>query len=555
MNSVSTRLRVAILLESSDVPAWQFALIESILESDCADIALLITSGRTRPSSRTHDGKPLDGGAVYRAFKRLEDKNRQSGPDACAVTSADSLLHSIDRITFAAAPGSQLDPAMIESIRAKQLDVLVALAEPSLLPSEQFLARLGVWYFEESGCAFSPPDGSMIGFRELVGRRPHLSSSLQILQPGAAVVRTAYQTCSAIDYMSHHVTRNEHLWKCSTFVSRAFKKCHEVGGETFLLSLQAIRTLPGEPLRSGSASSGSVALLFAFLSYFLWRIKRKILHRLYRERWILLFGPHNRRPNAIDFTKLVPPAGRFWADPHVIEKDGQHEVFFEDASQQTGIGHISLMSDKGNGSFTPPQVILRRPYHLSYPFVFEWRDTYFLIPESAENRTVELYRAARFPDLWTFEHNLMDDISAYDATLVEHGGLWWLFANVRERDGASSWDELCIFCADDPISRNWRPHRENPVISDVRRARPAGRFFVENGRLYRPSQDSSRRYGHALNINEVIELNDQSYREIPIEKIEPDWHRSIMGVHSYSRAGKLTFVDAIHREPRRRLAP
>jgi hypothetical protein len=147
----------------------------------------------------------------------------------------------------------------------------------------------------------------------------------------------------------------------------------------------------------------------------------------------------------------------------------------------------------------------------------------------------------------------MEGIAAYDATLVEHKGRWWMFAAVRARDGASTWDELCIFHAADPVSRNWQPHAGNPVISDVRRARPAGPMFLEGDRLYRPSQDCSGRYGRALNLNHVLELDELRYKEVQVGRIEPDWRRSIVAVHSYSRSGAMTFIDAIHREPRVRI--
>jgi hypothetical protein len=258
-----------------------------------------------------------------------------------------------------------------------------------------------------------------------------------------------------------------------------------------------------------------------------------------------MFGIDERTPSGGRFRELLPPAGRFWADPHVIEKDGRHHVFFEDASSVSGIGHIALLSDTGTGRFTPPKAILRKPYHLSYPFVFQWREDWYLLPETAANRTVELYRCIRFPDEWEFQHNLLEDVEAYDSTLVEHAGRWWLFANLREHPAASSWDELHIHHSDSPISRNWKAHRDNPVISDVTCARPAGRLFTENGRLFRPSQNSSRRYGRALQFNEVIELSDRHYAERVVEMIEPTWSRSIRGVHSYSRAGRMTVVDAI----------
>ncbi len=535
MNTSPTpaRLTVGVVLESLEVPAWQLALLKSIQESNSAVIELVIT-----PEYATHHARTR----LYRMFQALEDKKRAREPDACATTSAEALLAKVDRLSFPVKGARRLDPPTIELIATKTLDVLVILGELELSPSMGSLARFGVWCFEACNRPFSPANGAMTGFRELLERRPHFLSTLQIQTPAAPGGRTAYQSCSAIDYLSHHVTRNEHLWKCSTFVARALKQCHDMGGKAYLQSLHEAQ--------AQNERSGRSPLLIAFVSYFLWRIRRKFHHRLYRERWILMCGIHERAPKSGAFRKLMPPPGRFWADPHVVKVDGRHNVFFEDASQQSGVGHISLMSDNGDGNFTSPREILRRPYHLSYPFIFKWRDTYFLIPESAENRTIELYRCTRFPDQWVFEHNLKEGISAYDATLVERDGVWWLFANVRETEGASSWDELCIYFADSPLSRDWKPHRQNPVISDVRRARPAGRFFVDSGRLFRPSQDSSLRYGHALNINEVLELNENTYREVISDTIKPDWHRSILAVHSYGRAGELTVIDAINRESR-----
>lgn len=544
MTQSSTKLKVGVVLESLEVPAWQYNLINSVRKSDYAAIVLLIVAKREKGSperlSRPHSNQSV----AYRAFKKIEDENRNIGPDACALSTASDLFQGIDRVSCKLTTAEQCSSPLVESVRARDLDILIVLAEPGPLTSSDSLARLGVWYFEADGYLFSPSDGSMVGFKELLGRRPYLSSSLQILESGLRATRIAYQTVSAIDYLSHIVTRNEHLWKCSTFVLRALKKCHELGGETYLRSLQ----IAGTP----KPQVAPQVQIFAFPGYFFWRVYRKIYHLLFMERWILLFGPRNKQPSEKEFTALMPPTGRFWADPHAIVKDGLHHVFFEDASKQTGIGHISVMTSLGDGHFTAPKPALRRPYHLSYPFLFEWRGTLFLIPESAENRTVELYRCVKFPDQWEFELNLMENISAYDATLLEHNGRWWLFANVREHDGASTWDELCIFHADRPDSRNWQPHRSNPVVSDVRRARPAGSMFSENGHLYRPSQDSSQRYGKALHINEVIELNENAYREVSIATIEPNWHRSILAVHSYSRAGQLTFVDAIHREPKLR---
>jgi hypothetical protein len=141
----------------------------------------------------------------------------------------------------------------------------------------------------------------------------------------------------------------------------------------------------------------------------------------------------------------------------------------------------------------------------------------------------------------------MGDVLAYDATLLEHDGLWWMFANVKQHVGASSWDELCLFYADSPISTNWQQHPMNPIVSDVRCARPAGRIIIEDGKLIRPSQDSSYCYGYGLNFMEITYLTTELYAERVIEKARPDWGRSICGIHTFNGDEGVTTIDAFVR--------
>jgi hypothetical protein len=42
-------------------------------------------------------------------------------------------------------------------------------------------------------------------------------------------------------------------------------------------------------------------------------------------------------------------------------------------------------------------------------------------------------------------------------------------------------------------------------------------------------------------------LNERCYAERAVETIEPTWNRSILGVHSYSRAGRIAVIDAMLR--------
>ena len=168
-----------------------------------------------------------------------------------------------------------------------------------------------------------------------------------------------------------------------------------------------------------------------------------------------------------------------------------------------------------------------------------------MIPETAANRTIELYECTGFPGEWTFVMNLMENVHAVDTTLYFHNNKCWLFANMVENSGASALDELYIYYADDFRTANWIPHQLNPVISDTRRARPAGALFTVQGKTYRPSQCSDKLYGHSTNINEVVRLTENEFVEINTSKLEPPGTDCCIGIHSYSKKDGLTVIDKL----------
>ena len=123
-----------------------------------------------------------------------------------------------------------------------------------------------------------------------------------------------------------------------------------------------------------------------------------------------------------------------------------------------------------------------------------------------------------------------------------------MFSNVKE-NGGSSLDALHLFYADSPFADKWTPHSHNPVVKDLRSARPAGRIFMQDGKLIRPSQDSSRRYGYALQFNQIQKLNEDEYAETAVSTFRPPGGKTL-ATHTYNRAGDLTVIDAIIRRPK-----
>ena len=248
-------------------------------------------------------------------------------------------------------------------------------------------------------------------------------------------------------------------------------------------------------------------------------------------------------PTWNNFKPIKFPADRDWADPFLWVHEGKHYLFIEEKPYSTNIGRIVCITLDENMKVTSRQVVLERPYHLSYPFLFDYKGQLYMVPESMANNAIELYKCTDFPYKWEFVKTLMANVQAVDATLLEKDGKWWLFANVEE-NGGPGWESLHLYIADNPLSDQWAPHPKNPIVKDVHTARPAGNFLFHGGDLIRPSQDCSVRYGYATNFNRVTVLNETDYAETCINTFKPPSNKNVFATHTWNEKEGLFVIDA-----------
>lgn len=274
------------------------------------------------------------------------------------------------------------------------------------------------------------------------------------------------------------------------------------------------------------------------------RIKNRIRSFFYIQQWVLLLAHKNldKQPSWSDFNFITPPLDRIWADPFIWIHENKYFIFFEEKFTEK-YGHISCIELDNDFNILSNEIVLERPYHLSYPFIFEHDGELYMIPESGMNRAVEVYRCTKFPNQWELVRTLLSGIYAVDATLFENMGKWWLFVNIA-REGGNTVDTLFLFYSDHPLSEHWIPHPENPIVQDIRSARSAGRIFFRDGNIIRPSQDSSKRYGYALNFNRIIELTETSYTEVQESTFKPPSFSNIIATHTWNEVGGLRSIDA-----------
>lgn len=351
--------------------------------------------------------------------------------------------------------------------------------------------------------------------------------------------RLLYRSPSTVFPLSFRQTSDPACVKASAFVRRAVRIILEHGSEAWERLAQPM------PVSPSTVPSNTRVML----EFFPRLIGRHCLAAcrdvFFRPQWFLALRREVGNPFDLHgFSPLFPPAPKSWADPFPFIHQGEMHLFIEEIDKASGLGSIAVMTEQADGRFSPPRTAIKKPFHLSYPFVFEWDGDVFLVPESSGAGVVDLYRATRFPLEWERVRSLLSNVRAVDPTILRHDGRWWLMTNLREA-GASSWDELFLYFADSLLGK-FTPHPCNPVVSNVRSARPAGRIFTREGRLYRPSQDCSGHYGRGLVINEITTLTQKEYRETVVARHDADMLEGSDSLHTYNSASNLEVVDGRH---------
>jgi hypothetical protein len=235
--------------------------------------------------------------------------------------------------------------------------------------------------------------------------------------------------------------------------------------------------------------------------------------------------------------QLLPsPRGEFWADPFPVQSQHGTWLFFERYNYLRAKGDIACLQLGDSRVHTA----LVRPYHLSYPHIFEHSGTLWMIPETTQNRTVELYRCSRFPGQWTLEATLLRDLEASDSTLIYRNGLFWLFASDVQKGTQNHRLHLWHSAS---LTDGWKPHPSNPVVQSPRGARPGGRIFSAGGALIRPTQDCTRGYGSGLDFRRILHLDPQRYAEEPAGSLLPSQFPGWTGLHTYNQSSDYEAID------------
>jgi hypothetical protein len=488
-------LRVGVLLDGPRLAAWAAWILRSIAEHRDLTLALAILVPAPRPAR----------GRLFAIYEWLDRRLFVAEPDASKIVDCAELLDGVPH-------------------QAADVDVIVRLggARP-----EGIEARHGVWSLRWGRVG----DAAPTLLWELSARAPVVEVVLE--RDGAEVIS---RSTSRTDVISLERNRNAAYWKGAQLVMRALEDL--AAGR---MRPAATRTAaPPGAAPTEAETARHVAAVTARV------VRRKLRDAALQHQWFV--GVRRRSGDRLPhedpspWRHVLPPPDRSYADPFVLRHGTETFVFLEELLHRTLRGRLAVGRLDPDGELREVEPILPCEHHTSYPYVFRHKGSVFLIPESGDVGTVTLFAAERFPHEWEPVATLVEGVNAVDATVHAHDGILWMWLTVG--------DETFLYLSDS-LERGWALHPRNPVVSDVRTARPAGRPFQHRGRLIRPSQNSAERYGGRVIFNEIVELTPDAYRERPCGSLGADWAGGRnLAAHTYTFDGEWEATDGLRTFPR-----
>lgn len=515
-----------ILLNSEIIPYWQLKILNSF--KDIIEMRIFIAKG-----APPHTKKSL----FLNLFQKLDNKifkkkiNSFENITLTSTTFSDCIVE-IDYEKFI--------KNIPKALGSKSKIFLLNLTNIKLNPKFALLFEYGIWQFN-IGTTINNIRNSN-GIYEVINKIYSTESSLTVITGKEKKEMIISQNVSSTDPNS--ITRgiNKVYLKASSYPMQIIKKL-EMGYKLEDIFICYFKK------EDSTITLKNSQIIYKILNHYLNYLMSRIINRFYLKQWFLLFQKKNN-PMANDiicFNKIFPPKDRYYADPFIINYQKKLYIFIEEILFEENKGFISVIKFDEKGNAQKPIKVLEENYHMSYPFIIQESNKFFMIPETSSNKKISIYECINFPNKWEFKMHLMEDVVAADTTIFKKNNYYWMFANVsNDHDNILS-DNLNLYFSDNLLSKNWKPHPLNPIISDARKARPAGNIFYYKDKIIRPSQNCLKNYGSGIIFNEIKILNDKEYHEQEIKSINTDWDPNIYGLHTINNLENFTVVDALRK--------
>ena len=129
-------------------------------------------------------------------------------------------------------------------------------------------------------------------------------------------------------------------------------------------------------------------------------------------------------------TVLKNPPGVGRADPYAITVDKKTYVFFEEYDVIEKHGYICVgRFDEQAGRLREVSILADKDEHVSFPFVFNYNKTYYLILEESRRNVVCLYKFINFPREIVRVKDLLSNVKSFDTSILKISDGFYIFTS------------------------------------------------------------------------------------------------------------------------------
>ena len=547
-------LRIGVLIDATSLISPFALVLDQIQRSNFARIELILRNGLEEAhnvESKPRISSPQVSIAnpsrrrklAYDIYTWWDQQQFADAAQVLSVCDCTELFGTIEQIAVEpSVEGSvyRFPGQVVRTVRERNLDVLLRFGFGKIADDILTSARYGMWAYHHGDNEFYR--GGSSNFWEVYEDNPCSGVILQVLS----------------DELDNSIVLDKAVASTDTHYSQSKNRVRPylMGSQMMIRALHDVHEHGWEVVRGRAFSSseyhGQRKIYRIPTNAEMWRfavsratsaVSRRMRNRGRVYHWRIALRPlhpaGNLPPGIGEFAWIESPKGHFYADPFVLTRAGRTWVFFEDYPYVEARGTLACAELMPNGAIGEVTPVLDNGRHLSYPFVFDYAGDTFMIPESAGDGSVDLYRAKDFPYFWVKEKTLLP-VPGLDTTICQHDGKVWLFTTIVDPPQADN--RLFLFEADN-LFGDWQFHPANPISADVRNARNAGAIFTLGEQLIRPAQDCSVRYGYAVHFQAITRLNSREYAETRTHSLLPPESEGIFNIHTYARGGGFELID------------
>ena len=132
----------------------------------------------------------------------------------------------------------------------------------------------------------------------------------------------------------------------------------------------------------------------------------------------------------------------------------------------------------------------------------------------------------------------MEDISAAETNIFFKNGKWWLLTNIDSSEDDDHCSELHIFWNNNLFSKDWKTHKNNPVIFDSMIARNGG-LILQDNEIYRVFQSQGwHNYGESFGVSKIVDISESTYLEEQLFEVKPNFYKKLkVLIHTVLKRG------------------